>query len=299
MSRRGLMLFVAMCVVWGLPYLLIRISVATISPVFLVFARTAIGALLLLPVATARGEVRVVATRWRWLLAYSVIEIALPWVLLSDAETRITSSLSGLLVAAVPLVGVILVSASGRGGALGRTQVAGLLVGLGGVLAVLGLDLGSLSPLAALEMAVVVVCYSLGPQVLARRLSDLPGLGVVAASLGVCAVAYFPFAVLTAPTVVPDHSVLLAIGILGVVCTAGAFILFFQLIAEVGPIRATVVTYVNPAVAVLLGVMILHERFTLGIGAGFALILTGSILASRTSRSRRPPPLPRVIVPDG
>jgi len=299
MSRRGLMLFVAMCVIWGLPYLLIRISVSAISPVFLVFARTALGAILLLPIAMARAEITVVVRRWRWLLAYSAVEIALPWVLLSDAETRITSSLSGLLVAAVPLVGVIMVAASGRGGGLGRLQVVGLVVGLVGVLAVLGLDLASLSVLAALEMAVVVVCYSLGPQILARRLSGLPALGVVACSLGICAVGYLPFAVHTVPRAVPDREVLLAIVILGVVCTAGAFIFFFELIAEVGAIRATVVTYVNPAVAVVLGVAILHERFTAGIGAGFALILAGAVLAGRSRRPLPPPSLPRAAVMDG
>ncbi len=294
MTKRGWLLFAAMSIIWGLPYLLIRVSVESVSPVFLVFSRTAVGAVLLLPIALARGQVTPVFRRWRPLLAYTAIEIALPWVLLSEAETRISSSLSGLLVAAVPLVGTVIVSLLGRREALGRAQLLGLVIGLVGVVAVLGFDLRTMTVAAGLEMAVVIVCYAMGPQILARRLADLPGLGVVACSLGLCALGYLPFALLTAPSAVPRATALASILLLGVVCTATAFILFFQLIAEIGPIRATVITYVNPAVAVLLGVAILHERFTAGIGLGFALILLGSVLANRIRVKGAPPPLVQV-----
>ncbi|MHB1499783.1 MAG: DMT family transporter [Candidatus Dormibacteria bacterium] len=296
MSKRGWVLFGAMCILWGLPYLLIRVSVESVSPFVLVFGRTAIGAVILLPVAALRGQVGAVLTRWRPLLAFTVIEIAVPWVLLSEAETHISSSLSGLLVAAVPLAGTVMVTLAGRSEGLRKVQLTGLVVGLGGVVAVLGFDLRSLTLGAGLEMGMVVVCYALGPQILARRLSDLPGLGVVACSLGLCALAYLPAALLTVPRTPPPGTVLASILVLGVVCTAAAFILFFQLIAAIGAIRATVIAYVNPAVAVVLGVVVLHERFTPGIALGFGLILLGSLLANRARITGRPPDLPRPLL---
>ncbi len=277
-----------MCVIWGVPYLLIRVSVADVSPPALVFARTAIGAVILVPLAVYRGQLWPVLKSWRPLLAYSAIEIAVPWVLLSDAETHLSSSLSGLLVAAVPLVGSLIVLRAGKGERPSRPQLLGLLVGLVGVGAVLGLDLSSVSAVPALEMAVVVLCYASGPQLLSRYLSHLSGLGVVASSLAVCALAYLPAGVLLAPRRWPHPSVLAAIGTLGVVCTAVAFLLLFQLIAEVGAIRATVITYVNPAVAVLLGVTLLHERVGVGTAAGFGMILIGSVLATRVVDRPRP-----------
>jgi drug/metabolite transporter (DMT)-like permease len=295
-NKRGWLLFAAMAIVWGLPYLLIRVSVESVSPVFLVFSRTAIGAVLLLPLAHLRGQLAPALRRWRPLLAYTAVEIAVPWVLLSEAETRITSSLSGLLVAAVPLVGTVMVTMAGRREGLGRVQLAGLLVGLLGVVAVLGFDLKTMTVAAGVEMAAVVVCYAGGPQILARRLSDLPSLGVVAASLGLCALTYLPLAIITAPRALPPQRVLASILVLGVVCTAVAFILFFQLIAAIGAIRATVITYVNPAVAVTLGVAILHEPFTVGIGFGFCLILAGSVLSNRTKTERPPPATTRTAL---
>lgn len=294
MTRRGWLLFAAMSIVWGLPYLLIRVSVVSVSPVFLVFGRTAIGAILLLPIAHLRGQLSPLLRRWRPLLAYTVVEIAVPWLLLSEAETRITSSLAGLLVAAVPLVGTVMVAVAGRRERLGRVQLSGLLVGLAGVVAVLGFDFRTMTVVAGLEMAAVIVCYAAGPQILARRLADLPSLGVVAASLGLCALGYLPVAIIAAPRSLPPQRVLAAVLVLGVVCTAAAFILFFQLIASIGAVRATVITYVNPAVAVTLGAAVLHERFTAGIGFGFFLILAGSVLANRVKAA--PPPVTQTVV---
>jgi len=280
MTRRGWILFAALCVLWGIPYLLIKVAVRHLAPADLVFARTAIGTLLLLPIALGRGQVRPVLTRWRPLLLYSLIEIAVAWFLLSEAETRISSSLSGLLVAAVPLVGILIVRATGTKDRLTRTRLTGLLLGMAGVGAVLGFDVGHITSLAIFEMAVVVCCYALGPQILTRSLADLPSLGVVSCSLAVCTLIYAPAAVLQRPTSVPSGSVIAAVLTLGVVCTAIAFLVFFALIGEAGPVRATVVTYINPAVAVALGVTLLHEHFTVGIGLGFVLVLAGSVLAT-------------------
>lgn len=293
MTRRSWALFAAMCVIWGVPYLLIRVAVRDFSPGALVFARTAIGGLVLLPFAFARGGFGPVLRRWRPLLAFTVIEVAVPWLLLSDAERVLTSSLSGLLVAGVPLVGVVVARVAGsddRGG--GLLRYAGLLLGLIGVVLLLGLDVGQVRSGALLELAVVAVGYAVAPVIMSRRLSDLPSIPVVAASLLLTAAGYLPYAVSHWPATVGAKAAW-SVAVLGTVCTALAFVVFFALIAAIGPARATVITYVNPAIAVLLGVLVLDERFTLGIAVGFPLILAGSVLAAR-----REPAVPEAAVAD-
>jgi drug/metabolite transporter (DMT)-like permease len=289
MTRRGWLLFASMCVIWGIPYLLIRVAVRDLSPAVLVFARTGIGALVLLPFARARGELRAVARRWPPVLLFAAVEIAIPWLLLSSAEKRLSSSLTGLLVAAVPLVGAVVIRTTGTRERLGSSSLAGLLLGLIGVAALVGLNLGGASALSLTEIAGVAVCYAVGPIILARMLGGLPALGVIAVSLGATAVVYAPVAALELPSRVPSGRVLGAVLALAIVCTAVAFLLFFALIEEVGPVRATVITYVNPAVAALLGVSILGESFSLGMGVGFVLILAGSVLATRPARAAPEP----------
>jgi drug/metabolite transporter (DMT)-like permease len=283
-SRRGWLLFAAMSVLWGIPYLLIKVAVRNFEPVTLVFCRTAIGTLLLLPPAIARRELRPVLVRWRPLVLYTVVELAIPWVLLSDAERRLPSSVSGLLVAAVPLVGVVVAWLTGSHEALGARGVTGLLVGLVGVGVLVGFDLSSADAGSAALVGVVVIGYALGPAVLSRSLHDLPALGVVAASLALCTLAYAPLALTHLPSAVPPGRVLASVVVLGVVCTALAFVLFFALVGEAGPVRATVITYVNPAVAVILGVVLLGEGFGIATALGFLLILGGSVLAARGGR---------------
>jgi drug/metabolite transporter (DMT)-like permease len=290
MSRRGALLFGAMCVIWGIPYLMIRVAVRELAPVTLVFFRTALGALLLMPFAAMRGELRPLLARWWPLVAYTAIEVGIPWVLLARAETRLTSSLTGLLIAAVPLVGAVVVGLTGARERQGRRRWLGLLVGIAGVAALVGLDTGQIDALAVGEIACVAVCYAVGPIILARRLSDVPALGVVAASLAIAAIAYAPFAAFRWPSSVPSAHVVESVLGLAVVCTALAFLVFFALIGEVGPVRATVITYVNPAVAAVLGVAVLSEKLTTGMLAGFALILVGCVLA--TGRGPEPVPEP-------
>ncbi len=284
MTRRGWLLFGALCVVWGIPYLLIKVAVREISPATLVFLRTALGAALLLPLALRRGELRSLLPHWRAIAAFTVVELAVPWLLLSDAERHLSSSLAGLLIAAVPLVGAILSGVTGGQDRLGGRRVAGLLVGLAGVVALLGLDVSTSSAGAVLEMVVVVAGYAVGPIIISRRLAGLSSRLVMTASLGLCAIGYAPFVLTRLPPALPSPSAIAAVVVLGVVCTALAFIVFFHLIAEVGPVRATVVTYVNPAVAVALGVTLLGEPLTPGILVGFVLILAGSVLATRAAR---------------
>jgi drug/metabolite transporter (DMT)-like permease len=274
-----------MAVIWGIPYLLIKVAVGELSPVTLVVLRTSIGALLLLPVAAARGSLAPVFRHWRWLIAFSLAEVAVPWLLLSHAETRLSSSLSGLLIATVPLFAALIGVILGGDDRLDTRRLAGLGVGFLGVSLLLGLDFSSVSLLAVVEVGLTAAGYAIGPMIIARRLSTAPALGVVAASLGLTAVVYAPFALSRLPAAMPSTQVIAAVAILGVVCTALAFLLFFALIAEVGPVRAPVFTYVNPAVALAVGVAVLGERVTLGAVVGFPLILLGMFLA--TQRRRR------------
>jgi drug/metabolite transporter (DMT)-like permease len=272
-----------MCVIWGIPYLLIKVSLDGLGPVDLVFVRFVIGALVLVPIALTRVEVRPILRRWRWIVAYTIVEMGVPWILLSDAELRISSSLSGLLVSTVPLLGVGIGLLTRSQERYGWRRMLGLVAGLVGVGVLLGFNVSSSTVGAIVEVLGVAVCYAIGPLIISRRLSDLPALGVIAASLLLAAVAYAPAAVTQLPHAWPSGEVVAAVATLGILCTALAFLLFFALIAEVGPVRATVITYVNPAVAVTLGVLLLHEPFTAGIAVGFVLIIGGSLLAARAA----------------
>ena len=284
MTRRGWLLFVAMSVIWGTPYLLIRVAVRELSPATLVFARTLPAAILLIPLALRRGHLRPLLRHWRWIVAYTVVELALPWLFLSEAELHLTSSTAGLLIATVPLIAVVIYRVlSPSTEHITRRRLLGLVIGFAGVGALVGIDLHGTNLVAVAEIAVPAVGYSLGPLIISRRLSDLPSLGVVGASVALTAIAYAPVALTHLPSHV-SFEVLGAVAGLAFVCTALAFLLFFALIAEIGPARATVITYVNPAVAVLLGVALLGEHFTAGIAVGFPLILVGSVLAT-SSRS--------------
>lgn len=288
MTRKGWLLFAALGVIWGIPYLLIKIAVRDLAPASLVFLRTALGAALLLPAVIRHGNARGLLARWRPIALFTVVEMGIPWLLLSHAEQRVTSSLAGLFMASVPLVGAALARVTGRHEPLGARRLAGLVVGLAGVVALLGLDLGRGDALAIGELAVVAVGYAVGPMIISRRLGDLPVLDVVAASLALCAIAYAPAGLAQLPPALPAWDAVASVALLGVACTAVAFLLFFRLIAEVGPVRATVITYVNPAVAVAAGVALLGEPFTFGTGVGFVLILAGSWLA--TGPAAAPPP---------
>ena len=284
MTRRGWLLFAAMCVIWGIPYLMIKVVVdAGVAPGFLVFARTAIGAALLLPVAIRQGAVRPALAHWRAVLAFAAIEIGITWYLLNSAEERLSSSLVALLIAMVPLLGTLIAWRLGDRSVLSPTRLAGLAIGLGGVGVVVGLNLtsGGTPAWALGAVFLTSVGYSIAPMIADRKLKDVPGLGVTAVSLTVVALVYLPFGILQAPAHLPRFNVLAAMAALGVVCTALAFVCFFALITEAGAVRATVITYVNPAVALLCGVALLGERLTTGILIGFPLVLLGSYLATR------------------
>ena len=281
MSRRGLVLFALMAVIWGIPYLFIRIAVAEITPATLVLLRTAIAAAILLPIALLRVDLRPILARWPWVVAFTAIEIAIPWVMLGSAEQHLSSSLTGILIAGTPLVGTVFALLTGGADRFGRAAVVGLGIGILGVAAIVGADFGASDTTALLQIVVVVIGYAVGPAILARRLGGLNSLGVMAISLALCAVVFVPIAVPQLPATMPSFNVVVAVLVLATVCTAAAFMVFAALIDEIGPVRATVITYINPAVAAILGVLVLRETFTVAMAVGFALVLLGSAIATR------------------
>ena len=283
MSARGWTLFAAMSVIWGIPYLMIKVAVDGVSAPVLVFARTAIGAAVLLPLSLSRPAWALVRRHWRPVLGFAFFEVIAAWLLLSDAERNISSSLTGLLIAASPIIAAVLDRVTGGERRLGAKRIAGLAIGFGGVAALAGPELGGGSTWPVIEVLLVATCYAIAPLIAARYLGDVPSMQLTTACLAVAAVIYAVPAAMTWPTEMPSTRVLLAIAGLAVLCTAVAFVVFFALIREVGATRALVFTYVNPAVALAAGVTILNESVTAWHLAGLALILAGSVLATRRS----------------
>jgi drug/metabolite transporter (DMT)-like permease len=293
MTRRGWMLFAAMSVIWGVPYLLIKVAVDELAPPVVVAGRTSLAALVLLPIAAYRGALRPALARWRPLLAFTTLEMAIPWLLLTDAERRLPSGLTGLLIAAVPLVGTVTAYLLGDRTALRPVRLAGLATGLAGVALLVGLEIGNGTAAVwpVLEVLLVCVGYATAPFIASRRLADVPSFGVIAVSLTIVAVIYLPLAALTAPSSPPSGDAILAVLGLAALCTAVAFVVFFALIAEVGPDRATLITFINPAVAAAAGFVVLGEAITVGMMLGFPLVLAGCWLATRTTG-------PAAVAPD-
>ncbi len=285
MTRRGWVLFMLMSVIWGIPYLLIKVADGGVAVPVLVFGRTAIGALLLLPLAARRREIVAALAHWRWLAVFAAVEVIMPWALLSDAEHHLASSLTGMLIASVPVLGAVLALLIRDGDRLTLVRWAGLALGLGGVVLLAGPTTAGGDAWAVAEVLLTALCYATGPLIASRKLSDAPSLGTNAVCLTLAALIYAPFAALTWPNVVPSAGVIASLVTLGVVCTGTALVLFFALIAEAGPARATVITYINPAVAATLGVALLNEHLTPAILASFVLILAGSYFATRQSKA--------------
>ena len=291
MTKRAWLLFIALGVLWGMPYLLIRIAVSAVDPLVVAGSRTLIGAMLLLPIAWHRKVLLAGFRKWQWLLAYTLLEINIPWLLLGHAETRLNSSTAGLLLAVVPLFAALIVTRLGHE-SLEPRRLLGLGIGFAGVALLVGMDIHFSDLPAVAATMVVALCYAIGPIVVDRKLKDVPAIGVVTASLIVATLLYAPFAPMVWPEHIPASAAWSVVG-LGVLCTATAFLVFFALIAEAGPARATVITYVNPAVAIVLGAVVLSEPLTLGMVIGFPLVIVGSVLGTSRVRTDAQPELAR------
>jgi drug/metabolite transporter (DMT)-like permease len=282
MSKRGWLLFLTMAIIWGIPYLLIRVAVRQLDPGVVVFLRTGPASLLLIPLVTIQRQWSALVRNLGWIVMFGVVEFGVPWFLMSTAEKHITSSLTSLLICGVPLLSVV-VQRVRRGEHIESRRYLGLAIGACGVAFLVGLDLsgGTLTWIGM--MALVCVGYTFGPMILATKLAHVPGAAVTCGATGVVALAWAPWALTHWPSHVSGET-WSSIATLSVVCTAGAFIVFSALVREVGSTRAVVVTYVNTAVAVVLGIVGLHEALTAGIMVGFPLVIVGCVIA--TSRPR-------------
>ena len=271
-----------MGVLWGIPYLLIRIAVRQLDPGVLVLARTGPVALLLVPLVLQRRQWGLLVGNLRWIVTFGVAEFGVPWYLMATAERHITSSLTSLLICAVPMFSVLAARLRRTGEHISATRLTGLSVGAVGVALLVGLSIqgGSFEWIAF--MLLVALGYTVGPIILANKLAHVPGPVVVAGATAAVALAWIPWSVAHWPRAVSAET-WSSIGVLSIVCTAGAFLTFFELVKEVGSTRSVVVTYVNTALAVVLGIVLLNEPLTVGILVGFPLVLVGSALA--TSRA--------------
>ena len=279
--------FAALCVIWGIPYFFIKLALTEVAPIGVAWARIALGALVLLPVAWQRGTLPEVLRHKGAVCAFAFAELVGPFFLIALGESWVSSSFAGILIATVPLMVIVLAPLFGVHEALSRRRLCGLIIGFVGVVTLLGLDVfdGPFGWIGAACVGVATLGYATGSLIVQRHLKGVDELGAVAASLVVASVVMLPPAVLTAPTNLPSGLVLISLVVLGVVCTATALWLYFSLIAHIGAARAAVITYVNPAVAALLGVLVLHESFGLGSALGLALILVGSWLATHRAKT--------------
>jgi drug/metabolite transporter (DMT)-like permease len=289
------MAFAAMSALWGIPYLFIKVAVDDgVPPGFLAWSRVLMAAAILLALAWRAGALGSLRGRGRWIAAYAVLEISVPFPLIATGEQHVASSLAAIIISTVPLlIALLALRFDPAERATGR-RLVGLLIGMSGVVALVGIDVAGRSDelLGAGAIFLAAVGYSAGPMVLKRKLSDLDPRATMGASLLVAAVVLTPVAALDPPTSTPSGDAILSLLVLGVLCTGLAFVIFAALIAEIGPGRTSVITYINPIVAVGLGVAILGERPGVGAVAGLLLILAGSWLSTD---GRLPPGLTALV----
>lgn len=288
-TRRGWILFAVMALVWGITYLFIKEAVQSVTPPAVVAGRTLLGALVLLPFALRSGALRAAWKHWPWVLAFGLVEMAGPFLLLSHAETQLPSGLTGLLVATVPLFAVIIALMRGDRSALAPVRLGGLLLGFVGVAVVVAgpglFAQGAASVLAIGEVMLTALLYAIAPFIIAHKLADVPSIGTITLALFAIGIGYLPAALLTQHEL-PTARSAISLLLLGVICTAIAFVAFFALIREVGPVRAPLFTYVNPVVAIVLGTILLAEPITPGLLIGFPLIIVGCWFAATGGRLR-------------
>jgi len=285
MSARAWGAFAAVSVLWGIPYLFIRVAVdGDMPPVFLAWLRVALGAVLLAAMARhgGPGTFAGVRSRLRWLVAFAVLEIAIPFPLIAAGERHVASSLAAIIVAAVPLIIALLALPFEPSERVDRRRLLGLLVGFAGVVMLVGVDVGGNGPelLGAGAILLAAVGYACGPMILNRHLLDIDTRATMAVALAIAAVVLTPAAALSLPSATPSAAAMISVVVLVVLCTAAAFLIYARLVGEVGPGRAAVITYVAPVLALGLGVIVLGEHPGGGAIAGLAAILAGSWLST-------------------
>ena len=286
MSKKAPLLFLTVGVIWGTPYFFIEIAIEHFQTPSIVFLRVFLGAIILLPIAIKKGMLGRTLKAWPAVLAFAVFEMVGPWYLITEAERSINSSLAGLLITTVPFIAAFLVGLLGDRSAWHPLTILGLVLGFAGVVSLVGIDVfaGHIMVTPVLMMLVAAVGYAVAPIIANRMPTDVPTLGVIAVSLAMVSLIYAPFAAVTLTQdiqVGPSLGAWASVIVLGALCSALAFVIFFTLIREIGPARASLITYVNLAVGAVLGVVFVDEAITAGILVGFPLVVVGSYLASR------------------
>jgi drug/metabolite transporter (DMT)-like permease len=295
MSARAWVAFAAVSTLWGMPYLFIKVAVDDgVPPAFLAWVRVVLGAAVLLGLAWHAGALSSLRGRWRWIAVFAVVEICLPFPLIAAGEQHVSSSLAAIIIAAAPLFVALLALRFDAEERATGARLAGLLLGLVGVIALMGIDVAGRADelLGALMILFSAFCYAVGPMVLKRHFADLDPRASMGAALGVAAIVLLPAVAVDPPAAMPSGSALVSLAVLGLFCTAAAFVFYGALVAEAGPGRALVITYVAPVVAVALGVAVLGERPGAGAVAGLLLILAGSWLSTD---GRLPPGLVALV----
>lgn len=283
MSRRNWFLFFFVGFIWGIPYLLIKVAVEDLSPPVIVFARVAIGAAILIPIAMKRGSLMPAIKAWKYVIPYAIGEMVGPWFLITAAEQNMTLGLTGLLVATVPIWTTIIASMHGDKTVWHHKRLLGILVGFIGIVLVVGIEsFSGRQSIVAIAMVIVAsIGYAWAVTMVTTKIPHIEPISINGVAMVFTAIVYLPFALIYAPDKAPSIEALSSVLALGLFPTAMAFILFFQLIKDIGTARGSLVTYLNTAFAVILGVIILSEPFTLGIAIGLPLVLIGSYFASR------------------
>jgi drug/metabolite transporter (DMT)-like permease len=293
MSRRAWLAFAASSVLWGIPYLFIKIAVRDgLPPAVVAWSRITLAAIVLLALAWRAGALGALMGRWRWLIAYAVVEVSIPFPLIAAGEEHVASSLTAIIIASVPLIGAVLALRFDHSERPTPVRALGLAIGFSGVIALVGIDVAGNGAelLGAGAILVAAVGYAIGPMILKNRLAGLDPRALMGGSLAVASVILAPVVAIDPPRSVPPAGAFAAVIVLGLVCTAMAFVIFAVLIREAGTSRATVITYVNPVIAVALGVTLLGERPGAGAVAGLLLILAGSWLSTGGRLPRLPAP---------
>ena len=286
-SRRGLILFLLTGVFWGLPYFFIAIALDSFSTPTIVFARTFIGALVLVPYAIMTGAAKKVFKAWPYVLLFAALEMVGPWYLITEAEKYISSGLAGLLISTVPFFAVAILALVFKDRtALRPIPLTGMVIGFLGVIALVGIDsfLGHVEPLWIGAVVLAAVGYAIAPIMANNKMTDVPTSGVIGFSMAIVAAIYAVPAAFEIPAEIaaqPPIEGWIALLILGLICSALAFVLFFELIREIGPVKASLITYVNTAVALLLGTLFLSEPVTPGLLIGIPMITLGLYLSAK------------------
>lgn len=293
MSRKALLLFLGTGLAWGLPYFFIQIALEDFSSYSIIFIRVLIGAAIMVPLALNSGALKIALKHWRWVLFFAVMEMVIPWWLITEAGRHISSGLTALLIATVPMFGVVVASLLGDKSIRNPKTLIGMVVGFAGVVALVGIDSiqGIVDPIWVGAVILGSIGYAIAPAVIAYKIGFVPTTGVISLSMVFVAMAYLIPAVMQLPLEIantPSLDSWLALLGLGAICSALAFVLFFALIKEIGAPRATLIVYINTLVALLLGVVFLSEPITPGLLIGLPLVLVGSWLAGQKYEAKQP-----------